>query len=46
MSNKSQKSKVESQKTFNFEQQLTASARRLREAQDAKLHVTASPLLR
>jgi len=27
-----------------FEDQLTASARRLREAQDAKLHVTASPL--
>ena len=26
-----------------FEDQLTASARRLREAQDAKLHVAASP---
>ena len=26
-----------------FEDQLTASARRLREAQDANLHVTASP---
>ena len=26
-----------------FENQLTASARRLREAQDAKLHVAASP---
>ena len=43
MSNKSQKSKVKSQKTISFEDQLTASARRLREAQDANLHVPASP---
>lgn len=37
--NKEQKTNSKEQELFSFEDQLTASARRLRKAQDAELHV-------
>lgn len=41
--NKEQKTKSKEQELFSFEDQLTASARRLRKAQDAELHVDSMP---
>ena len=41
--NKEQKTKSKEQELLSFEDQLTASARRLRRAQDAELHVDSMP---
>lgn len=41
--NKEQKINSKEQELFSFEDQLTASARRLRRAQDAELHVDSMP---
>lgn len=41
--NKEQKINSKEQELFSFEDQLTASARRLRKAQDAELHVASMP---
>lgn len=41
--NKEQKTKSKKQELLSFEDQLTASARRLRRAQDAELHVDSMP---
>ena len=41
--NKEQKTKSKEQELLSFEDQLTASARRLRKAQDAELHVDSMP---
>ena len=41
--NNEQKTKSKEQELLSFEDQLTASARRLRKAQDAELHVDSMP---